>query len=143
MPKVSYTTAKGLFQEAGTGIGLDVGTHLSKTTTVTTVPVTASLPGLTILGASTPNEVQMPLASSFPGGMYIFRSTTAQAHFLTCSAEVAGTKAFVLGSANAQFTNNGSKVALQAQIGASLAVVSDGKNYIVLPGSGTVAFSGT
>ena len=143
MPKVTYTADKGLVQSAGSGVSLDNSPYLSKTTTVTTVPVTASLPGLTILGASSPNEVLMPLASSFPGGMYIFRSTTAQGHFLTCSAETAGTKAFVQGSALAAQAQNGSKLTLQAQIGASIAVVSDGKNYIVLPGSGSVAFSGT
>ena len=79
----------------------------------------------------------MPLASSCPGAMFTFRSITAQANALTCSQESAGTKAFTNGTAD------GSKVAVASVIGSSVSLLSDGKSFLVLGNSGSLAFSGT
>lgn len=141
MPKVVYTAAKGLVQQAGDGFQLeDLPFSPIQAKTAAFQP---AQPGVYTLTAGTAAAVTMPLASSFPGGLFTIRNGDAQANFLTCSLESNGTKAFVLGSPLAQNAQNGSKVTLQAVAGASVAVISDGKNYIVLPGSGSVAFSGT
>jgi hypothetical protein len=79
----------------------------------------------------------MPLASSCPGAVFTFRSLTAQANALTCSQESAGTKAFTNG------TSNGSKLAVANVIGSSVSLLSDGKSFLVIGNSGSLAFSGT
>ena len=79
----------------------------------------------------------MPLASSCPGSVFTFRSTTAYANALTCSQEANGTKAFTDG------TNNGSKLAVTNVIGSSVSLISDGKSFLVIGKSGSLAFSGT
>lgn len=81
----------------------------------------------------------MPLASSCPGAVFTFRSLTAQANALTCSQEANGTKAFTDGTS----TGQGSKVAVAAVIGSSVSLLSDGKNFLVIGNSGSLAFSGT
>jgi hypothetical protein len=79
----------------------------------------------------------MPLASSCPGAVFTFRSLTVQANALTCSQEAAGTKAFTNG------TSNGSKLAVANVIGSSVSLLSDGKSFLVIGNSGSLAFSGT
>ena len=79
----------------------------------------------------------MPLASSCPGAVFTFRTLTAQANALTCSQEANGTKAFTDG------TSNGSKVAVANVIGSSVSLLSDGKSFLVIGNSGSLAFSGT
>lgn len=79
----------------------------------------------------------MPLASSCPGSVFTFRSTTAYANALTCSQEAGGTKAFTDG------TDNGSKLAVTNVIGSSVSLISDGKSFLVIGNSGSLAFSGT
>ena len=140
MPKVVYTTSKGLVQQAGEGFQLEdlpFSPVQGKT-----AAFSAAQPGVYTVTAGGAVGVTMPLASSFPGGLFTIRNGDAFANFLTCSLEANGTKAFVLGNVTAGSVQNGSKVTLQAVAGASVAVISDGKNYIVLPGSGSIAFSG-
>lgn len=79
----------------------------------------------------------MPLASSCPGSTFIFRSTTAYANALTCSQEANGTLAFTDGE------SRGSKVAVENVVGSSLALISDGKNFLLIGRSGSLAISGT
>ena len=145
MPKVTYDSARGLIQEAGSGIQLSTFPYTSTTTTVTTAQNnTGSLPGLYVLNAGATATFKMPLASEYPGGTFIFRngSDGGYANVLTGSGEANGTKVFVLGDPVAASAKNGSSLALQAVVGASVALVSDGVNYIVMPGSGSLAFSG-
>ena len=141
MPKVRYTEAQGLVQSAGAGFQTDDLPYC--TVSAKTAAFTIGQPGVYTVTAGSAVAATMPLASSFPGGLFTVRNGDAFANFLTCSAEANGTKAFVLGSTAAASVANGSKLTLQAVAGASVAVISDGKNYIVMPGSGTVAFSGT
>jgi hypothetical protein len=79
----------------------------------------------------------MPLASSCPGAVFTFRNATAQANALTCSQEAAGTKAFTDG------TSNGSKLAVANVLDSSVSLLSDGRSFLVLGNSGSLAFSGT
>ena len=148
MPKVTYTAAKGLVQEAGSGVSFE-STPYTTVKTQNTSSGSVVLPGVyTVSGGygvnagNSPIETIMPLASVVPGGVFTFRATSADAHYLTGSAESAGTKVFssVFSSNN---SGQGSKVALSAATGASVTVMSDGKNFLVLGGSGSLTFSGT
>lgn len=84
-----------------------------------------------------PISYVMPLASSCPGAMFTFRNANAQANALTCSQEANGTKAFTDG------TSRGSNVAVAGVIGSSVSLLSDGKSFLVIGNSGSLAFSGT
>jgi hypothetical protein len=86
---------------------------------------------------SAPVTYVMPLASSCPGAMFIFRSKTAYANALTCSQEANGTLAFTDGE------NRGSRLAVAAMVGSSVALVSDGTSFLLLGASGSGAISGT
>lgn len=143
MPKITYTSAKGLVQEAGSGISFDV-TPIS-TVQAKSANVVIVNPGVYTLSSSVvaPITGTMPLASAVPGGQFIFRNTSAHTNVLTGSAETGGTQVFVVGTAsgNGALTKTGSKLALQGVIGSSVKLSSDGKNYIVTPGSGSITIS--
>lgn len=143
MAKITVTDTQGLNQiKSGNGVVLQHTPTVSDAVALVTAN-TASLPGVYTIAGGSAAEVKMPTASESLGGVFVFRSTSAQAHFLTGSAEAAGTKVFVLGDPAAGNAKNGSKLTLQGVVGASVALISDGVNFIVLPGSGSVAFSGT
>jgi hypothetical protein len=93
---------------------------------------------LTIAGAEV-SALVMPLAASCAGSVFAIRTATAKAHFLTCSQEGAGTKAFTDGTSAGQ----GSKLTLANVIGSSVALFSDGKNFLVIGNSGSVTITGT
>lgn len=82
---------------------------------------------------------RMPAASSFPGGLFVFRCASNDAHFLTGSGESNGVKVFK-GGFNIS-GSEGSKLALSPAVGASVALLSDGVNYLVTAHSGTLTFS--
>jgi hypothetical protein len=79
----------------------------------------------------------MPLASSCAGAMFTVRSTTAYAHVLTGSQEAGGTLVFSDG------TSHGSRATLANVAGSSVALLSDGKSFLVLGSSGSVTIAGT
>ncbi len=137
MPKVTYTSSKGLIQEAGSGITFDNSPVLASPTVFTAAANnTGSLPGLYTISSTGAATVKMPLASAVPGGMFVFRSTTAQAHILTGSGETGGTKVF------SSATTNGSSLALNNVVGSSVVLVSDGRSFLVSAISGTITISG-
>jgi hypothetical protein len=141
MPKVVYTSGKGLIQQGGSG--LQFSELPFSPVQARTATFTVSTPGVYTMTAGAVMTGTMPLASAYPGARFVFRNGDAYANVLTASAEAAGTKAFVLGNVAAGSAQNGSKIVLQAVAGASVALVSDGANFIVMPGSGSIAFSGT
>lgn len=143
MAKVTVTDSKGLNQiKSGNGIVVDhTPTVASATALVTTN--TASLPGVYTISGAGAAEIKMPTAADSIGGVFVFRSTSAQSHYLTGSGETEGTKVFVQGNVTAGSAQNGSKLTLQNKVGASVALISDGVNFIVMPGSGSIAFAGT
>jgi hypothetical protein len=140
MPKVTYTSAKGLIQESGTGISFSELPY--SPVQAQTATFTVSTPGVYTLTAGAIMTGTLPAAASYPGATFIFRNGDAFGNVLTGSAEAQGVKVFVQGAVASANIYNGSKLQLQAVAGASVALVSDGKNYIVLPGSGSLTFSG-
>lgn len=144
MPKVVYTESKGLVQETGTGFTISTDS-LSLTALPTSpvqpisAPATVTSPGVYTITAGSPSYVIMPLAADVPGGLFVFRAASAHAHWVTGSAEVAGTQVF------ADATDHGSKLAFSAgvAVGDSFTLISDGKNFTVMAQSGSLAFSGT
>ena len=145
MPKVVYTATKGLVQQKGSGFSLET----MPTTTVqiqNTSSGSISLPGVYTVSSSIaagPLETVMPLASAVPGGIFIFRNLSNDANFLTGSAEATGTKVFKNVITGSETQTQGSKLALSAYIGSSVALISDGKSYLVMANSGSLTFSGT
>ena len=113
------------------------GLQQATTALATGSTLTPSSSGLVTIAGGAASQVVMPLASSCAGAMFTVRAASAYAHFLTCSQEAAGTKAFTNG------TSNGSKLALAAVVGSSVSLLSDGVNFLVLGNSGSLAFSGT
>jgi hypothetical protein len=93
----------------------------------------------TVSGSAGAITLVLPLAANVPGAKFVFRTTSADAHILTGSQEVAGTKVFaVLGAATL-----GSKLTMPAVVGSSVVVESDGLHYIVNALSGVVTVNGT
>ena len=95
--------------------------------------------GIYVLSASGEgvSPLVMPTAASSIGTVFIFRNGgTVQTHTITGSQESAGTKVFSDG------TDNGSNLQLATVLGSSVALVSDGINFMVLSNSGTLTFSG-
>lgn len=103
-------------------------------------------------GSGAPLTFVMPTAASCPGAMFVVRSISNHAHVLTGSQETAGTRVF---SALASGSNTARGSALTFPIAApfgsttvgnpSVALVSDGVNFLVLGASGSIAglLSGT
>ena len=155
MPKVTYTSAKGLIQEAGSGVSFET-LPFSPLKTQNVSSGSVALPGVyTVSGGYGVNagnsylETVMPVASRVPGGFFTFRSLSADAHILTGSAEVEGTKVFAGAPAQvagAQITSTsaqGSQLRLPAVLGSSVTLMSDGVNFLVVASSGSYTISGT
>jgi len=144
MPKITYSPTKGLVQETGTGVvfeGESVSFAATPFSPVQAISANATVtsPGVyTIAGSTT--AVVLPTAASFPGSTFVFRSASASAHFLTGSAETAGTAVFV-GQAGATPAGVGSKLTFAATSGTSVVLVSDGIRFCVTAGSGSVTLS--
>lgn len=123
---------------AGTGTVSITGLQSPVIALTTAATISAAQAGAFTFGTGgAPVTYVMPLASSCPGAVFTFRSVTAQANALTCSQEANGTKAFTNG------TSNGSNLAVANVIGSSVSLLSDGKSFLVIGNSGSLAFSGT
>jgi len=79
----------------------------------------------------------MPLASSVPGGIFVFRDISGHAHALTGSQETVGTKVFA-GMPGATPANSGAKLTFPAVANTSVALISDGKSFLVTAASGSI-----
>lgn len=99
----------------------------------------AAICGVNTLSASTAITGTMPKASDVPGAMMIFRNLSTNAVQLTSSQETAGTKVFTTQASGA--AGNGQKCNIPGVVGASVALVSDGVNFLVLSFSGSVTLS--
>lgn len=142
MPKVVYTSGKGLVQQAGSGITLE-STPIS-TVQAKTAASTITVPGVYTVSGTAALSMTMPAAADVPGGLFVFRSLSTFAHFLTGSAEAEGTQVFKgIQSGSLVGQSQGSKLALAPIVGSSVALISDGKSFLVTAGSGSLAFSGT
>lgn len=147
MPKVTIDDTKGLVQTSGSGLEISSELTLSSLPITSVVGKTANStivsPGVYTVSGSSVVTTTMPLASSVPGGVFVFRSLSdTHAHLLTGSQEASGTKVFA-GMAGATPANQGSALALASVIGSSVALVSDGKSFLVMAASGSCTISGT
>ena len=89
----------------------------------------------TVAGGS-PSALVLPLAASSAGSIFTIRSLSAQAHYVTASQEAQGACAITDG------TTSGSKGALPAVIGSSVALMCDGRCFLVIGHSGSFTISG-
>ena len=139
MPKVTYTSTKGLVQEGGSGITFE-STPSSPVQSIISTNVTASLPGIYTISGSSILTVTMPLASAYPGGVYSFRNASVHAHILTGSTEALGTRVFAGASTGAALHSNGAKLTFTALAGCGATMISDGANFCVMANSGTLTY---
>jgi hypothetical protein len=146
MPKVVISDSQGLVQSSGSGVEIESSLRVAQLPTATvsaqTSAATLSAPGVYTLSGSTALTWVLPLAANVPGGVFVFRSASAHAHALTGSQESNGTKVFA-GHVGATPENQGSKLALAAVQGSSVALVSDGLSFLVMAASGSCVISGT
>lgn len=152
MPKVVINDSRGLFQESGSGLSVDSSVSISSPVIMSTLPKTTVSaktssttivdPGVYTVSSTGALTMTMPLASDVPGGLFIFRSASAHAHVLTGSQEAGGTLVFA-GMPGATPANQGSALTLPAVVGSSVALISDGKNFLVTAASGSCTISGT
>jgi len=142
MPKVTYDAARGLIQESGSGIQFET-MPFSPVQALSTASnggdATVSAPGVYLFNAGGAATGSMPLASAYPGSMFIIRAGSAHAYSLTGSAEAVGTKVFT----DAADGKIGSKLTLNNILGSSVALVSDGKSYLIMASSGSLTVGGT
>lgn len=131
MPKVTYTPAKGLLQEAGSGITLTV---LPSAVVQVQNASSGSLPYPGVYTVSGTNVVTsvLPNAASFPGGLFVIRSLSAKAHAVT------GSQA---GNIFTDGTSVGKNIALNPLVGSSVSLLSDGLSYHLLANSGSLTIT--
>ena len=132
MPKVVYTSTKGLVQEAGSGITFE--SLPSSAVQAITADTTVSLPGIYTISGSAIITVTMPPAATSPAGVYAFRNASVHAHVLTGSVTDAGVKMFC-------GTGTGTKITFLTPVGSGATMISDGRNFMVVGSSGSLAFS--
>ena len=152
MPKIVYSPAKGLVQEAGTGVvfqGESISFAATPFTPVQSVSATGAVtaPGVYEVTSSTggAKTITLPSVTAFPGANFVFRTTSVDAHILTGSsadqkAVFTGLTQLAAGTAAAKL---GSKLTFAAVAGTSVVLVSDGSQYCITGGSGSFVLSET
>jgi hypothetical protein len=125
-----------------------VKTQITPLTTASTLSLQQA--GVVTVSGSAVLTFVMPTAASCPGSMFVVRSLSNHAHVLTGSQESNGTKVFsLLASGSSAVNGSALTLALGGTAGAatgggpSVALLSDGKNFLVIGSSGSVALSGT
>ena len=147
MSKTTISNAKGVVVGSGSGVSFTDGvtfTTLPKATLqAKTAAATLTEPGVYTVSGSGALALTMPLASAVPGGIFTLRALSVHAHSFTGSAETAGVRVFKnYVTSSGQVAEAGSDLAVEAGVGNSVTVFSDGANFCLLTSSGTVAFSG-
>ena len=151
MAKINFSDSGGFDQNSsGTGVQFDSAVTFASSVTTTASPTaltaastTVSVAGVYTLSGSSAREVVLPLASSVPGSTLVFRGVSAHAHVITGSQEAAGTKVIAGVPGTSGLAGQGSKIALPAVAGSSVALISDGLNFLVTAASGSYTISGT
>ena len=141
MPKVTISDSQGLVQTSGSGLEVNTTVSFAALPTVSINAKTAAgslaAPGVyTVSGSGGALTFTMPLASTVPGGIFVVRDLSGHAHVLTGSLETGGTKVFA-GMAGATPANSGAKLTFPATVGTSVALISDGKSFLVSAASGS------
>ena len=133
------------------GGSVTLGAVKQQVTALTTAQtLSLSQAGVVTVSGSSALTFVMPTAASCPGSMFVVRSLSNYAHVLTGSQETNGTKVFaLLASGSSAVAGSALTLAVGGAAGAatgggpSVALVSDGKNFLVIGSSGSVALSGT
>ena len=141
MVKTRITDA-GIIQEPGSGFEGSITVVNSRTRTASAT-VTSQDVGINILSASQGAlTMTMPTAASAPGNLFIFRSTSPSAHVITSSQDTGNVIVHgIIGGAINVTGVNASKVTFPAVAGSSLLLISDGANWVVHGGSGSMTFA--
>lgn len=138
--------------DVGAGAGsVTLGAVKQQVTALTTAQtLSLSQAGVVTVSGSAALTYVMPTAVSCPGSMFVVRSLSNYAHILTGSQETSGTKVFsLLASGSSAVNGSALTLALGGAPGAatsggpSVALISDGKNFLVIGSSGSVTLSGT
>jgi len=142
MPKVTYDSKRGLVQETGTGVvfnadSINFSSLPVSTTQAITANSTITSPGVYTVTGNPALLVTLPDPSEVPGGTLVIRSLSANAHALTGSAAVAGVSIF-RGPPLTGATVTGQKFTLDASIGETVTLISNGLAYCVAAGSGSI-----
>ena len=151
----TINTALGVVStDVGAGAGsVTLGAVKQQVTALTTAStLSLSQAGVVTVSGSSALTFVMPTAESCPGSMFVVRNLSNLAHVLTGSQEANGTRVFSL-LASGSNTFRGSALTLPVAGaahatgggGTSVALVSDGANFLVIGGSGSVGgmLSGT
>lgn len=139
---VTYASGDGVTFNASVSYATAPVMNLSTLTSSSAAPLTMSSGGAYTVTGTGATQVVMPTAASVPGAVITVRSLSAQAHFLTGSQEASGVKVFA-GFPGVTPGGEGSKLALPAVVGSSVALVSDGNKFLVMAASGSFTISGT
>lgn len=146
MPKTVINDSEGLKQTTGGGLEISTTSTFSSSPTMSvnslTSNTTLAVGGVYTVSGNSAVTTVMPLASEVPGATFIFRSTSAHAHVLTGSQETSGTKVFAGMFGVTGVSGQGSSLALNSTLGSSVALVSDGKSFLLHALSGSCTISG-
>lgn len=115
--------------------GFGAGADSAQGTISASTALTADQAGSHILSSSAALSVPLPVASSVPGSRWVFRAGSAHAHALISGSAETTIRPFTDG------TDNGGQLAVQNIVGSSVVLMSDGANWVVLGGSGSVTIS--
>ena len=143
MARRTTITSKGVVTRKGDQGGLGIDADADNTgfspyqkpvnTAADATTLTAADAGAHVLSGETP-VATLPTAASVPGTIWTFRRGSSAAN-ITGSQEVTDTQVFSDG------TNNGSRITLGGVTGDSVALMSDGTNFLVIGSSGSVVLN--
>ena len=134
-------TGKGVvsFRTSGTDTsgnrGFGAGADSAQATVSASTALTPNQAGSHVLSSSAALTVPMPAAGAVPGSRWVFRAGSVHAHVLTSGSSETTIRPFTDG------TDNGGQLAIASVIDSSVVLMSDGANWVVLGGSGSVTIS--
>lgn len=137
-------TSRGIIQESGEGLVIETGTQQSSTGSATaTATLTAQgMSGLVTLSGTAALTMTLPTASLCAGQVVCFRSLSAHAHVLTGSdSGIAVFSRQVFSGVLGAVAGTGGALTFPATVGTSIALMSDGRQYLMIGGSGTFVLS--
>jgi hypothetical protein len=145
MPKVRISDSQGLVQEAGAGVVFEGGAITfnqgsEPVNTINAITATGAVTkgGVFTVSGTTAVTVTLPAAANVAGSKFIFRSLSQHAHLITGSSADAGSYNYFCDEvADA----SGQRIALEGNIGSSVALISDGKNFMVFANSGSLTIN--
>ena len=139
MPKVTYDASRGLVQETGSGIQFSE-LPFSPVQAITTDGSTISRPGVYTVSGTSALTTYVPNPNTIPGGTIIVRGISNKQHVLTGSAGFGALNIFA-GTIGGP-VREGTKLTFPGVAdGESVALVSDGRVYLLAATSGSMSVS--